>query len=50
MDGCFSAAVKEGLDAEILFELKPGDYRLRAVVTDSEEHRLTTVSRSVSVP
>ena len=44
------ALVKKGMDAEITFDLKPGSYRLRAVVTDSEEHKLTALSRSVSVP
>ena len=31
------------------FELKPGMYRVREVVTDSEEHHITAVSRTVNV-
>jgi VWFA-related protein len=39
-----------GVDVETTFELKPGSYRVRVVVTDAEEHRITAFSRPVEVP
>ncbi len=41
--------LRAGLKMDSTFELKPGTYRVREVVTDSEEHRLTAVSRTVNV-
>jgi VWFA-related protein len=41
--------LRAGLKMDSTFELKPGTYRVREVVTDSEEHRLTSVSRTVNV-
>jgi hypothetical protein len=38
-----------GLDVEMDFQLKPGNYRLRTVVADSEERRLTAVSNKIYV-
>jgi hypothetical protein len=40
---------RDGLDLNMSFELKPGAYRVRAVVTDSEDHRMATLSRNVVV-
>lgn len=39
-----------GIDVETRFELKPGSYRVRVVVTDAEEHRMTAFSRPAEVP
>jgi len=38
-----------GLKMDSKFVLKPGSYRVREVVTDAEEHRVTAVSRNVDV-
>ena len=38
-----------GLKMDSKFELKPGVYRIREVVTDAEEHRVTALSRNVDV-
>ena len=42
--------VKDGLDMNAMLEVKPGTYRLRVVVIDSEEHRLGSATHTVSVP
>ncbi len=42
--------VKAGLDANMDFQLKPGIYRIREVVTDSEERHMTTFSKTVEIP
>ena len=49
-DDRLSALIHDGMDVEITFALKPGSYRLRAVVSDSEEHRITALSRALSIP
>ncbi len=41
--------LRGGLKMDSTFELKPGTYRVREVVTDSEEHHITAVSRTVNV-
>ena len=41
---------KRGIDADMTFHLKPGTYRIREVVTESEEHRMTTFTKSVKIP
>ena len=41
--------LKSGMDLGMDFQLKPGSYRIREVVTDSE-HRLTALSRNVDIP
>jgi VWFA-related protein len=38
-----------GLKMDSTFELKPGIYRVREVLTDAEDHRLAAVSRVVNV-
>jgi hypothetical protein len=40
---------KAGLDVDVTFHLKPGIYRIRAVVTDSEDRHMTALSRTVEV-
>jgi VWFA-related protein len=41
---------KEGIDADMTFHLKPGIYRIREVVIDSEELRMTTFTKTVKIP
>jgi VWFA-related protein len=41
---------KSGVDADMTFSLKPGIYRIREVVADSEEHRMATFTRNVQIP
>ena len=41
---------KLGVFVNLTFQLKPGTYWVREVVTDSEENKMTTLSRSVTVP
>ena len=41
--------LRAGLKMDSTFQLKPGIYRVREVVTDSEEHQITAVSRTVNV-
>jgi hypothetical protein len=41
---------KDGVTISMSFQLKPGVYRIREVVTDSEDHHLTAVSTTLKVP
>jgi hypothetical protein len=41
---------QDGINMSMNFQLKPGVYRIREVVTDSEEHRLTALSTQIAVP
>jgi VWFA-related protein len=41
--------LKTGMNIDMAFQLKPGSYRIREVVTDSE-HRLTALSHEVDIP
>jgi VWFA-related protein len=41
---------KDGVSVNMRFRLKPGTYRIREVVTDSEEHQMTAVSTTLKVP
>ena len=41
---------KLGVFVNLTFQLKPGTYWVREVVTDSEENKMTALSRSVTVP
>ena len=49
-DAQLPALFKAGLDVSVMFQLKPGTYRVREVVTESAEQRVTAFSRDVSVP
>ncbi len=42
--------IKEGVTIRMSFQLKPGVYRIREVVTDSQEHHLAAVSTALKVP
>jgi VWFA-related protein len=48
-DGQLPEFLKAGIDVDMAFQLKPGSYRIREVVTDSEQ-RLTALSRKVDIP
>ena len=40
----------DGLEVNMIFELKPGNYRLRVAVVESQEHRLGSFSRAAQHP
>jgi VWFA-related protein len=48
-DGQLAEFLKAGMNVGMDFQLKPGSYRIREVVTDSEQ-RLTALSRNVDIP
>ena len=48
-DGQLPEFLKTGMNLDMAFQLKPGSYRIREVVTDSEQ-RLTALSRNVDIP
>jgi VWFA-related protein len=48
-DGQLPEFLKAGVNVDMAFQLKPGSYRIREVVTDSDQ-RLTTLSHNVDVP
>jgi VWFA-related protein len=50
LDGQLPDLFKAGVYLNLTFQLKPGTYRVREVVTDSEDHQMTTLSRSVTIP
>jgi VWFA-related protein len=41
---------QNGVDMQLTFQLKPGTYRIREVVADSEDHHMTSLSRNVTIP
>jgi hypothetical protein len=49
LDGQLPGFLKGGVDVNATFQLKPGVYRIREVVTDSEDHHMTTLSRDVTI-
>jgi VWFA-related protein len=44
-----SSFLSVGVNEDATFQLKPGSYRLREVVVDAVEHRMTSLSRNVKV-
>src|SRR3984885_12796714 len=48
-DGQLPEFLKAGINLGMAFQLKPGSYRIRALITDSEQ-RLTALSRNVDIP
>jgi VWFA-related protein len=48
-DGQLPEFLKAGISVDMAFPLKPGSYRIREVVTDSEQ-RQTALSRNVDIP
>jgi hypothetical protein len=49
-DAQMAEFLRVGISEGVSFQLKPGNYRLRAVVLENEQHHLATVSRSVKLP
>jgi VWFA-related protein len=49
-DAEMPAFLQAGVNEDATFELKPGNYRIREVVIDAEQHHLTSLSRSVKIP
>lgn len=41
--------LSSGVDVDMTFKLKPGAYRVREVVTDTEEHHMTAFSRNMKI-
>ena len=41
---------KAGVDVDMTFKLKPGIYRVREVVTESEDRHMTAFSKDVKIP
>jgi VWFA-related protein len=50
LDRELPALLKDGINMNMDFQLKPGTYRIREVVTDSEEHHLAARSTTIKVP
>jgi hypothetical protein len=50
LNGQLPVLSKSGVYLDLTFQLKPGTYRVREGVTDSEEHQMTTLSRGVVIP
>lgn len=48
-DDALPKLLSDGIDVKMSFQLKPGTYTIREVVTDSEEHHMTSFSRSVEI-
>ncbi len=48
-DGQLPEFLQAGMNLDMAFQLKPGSYRIREVVTDSEQ-RLTALSRNADIP
>jgi len=49
-DSQLQSFLKTGIDAEMTFNLKPGLYIVREVVTEAENHDMAAFSREVKVP
>ena len=48
-DGKLQEFLKAGVNVDMTFQLRPGTYRLREVVTDSEDQSMTAVSRDLEI-
>ena len=49
-DAQLADLLRDGINMSMDFQLMPGTYRIREVVTDSEEHHLTATSTRISIP
>ena len=49
-DAALSNLLATGMDVKVTFQLKPGTYKIREVVTDSEEHEMTSSSHNITIP
>jgi VWFA-related protein len=50
LDAQLQELFKDGVNVSLNFQLKPGIYRIREVVTDSQEHHLSARSTTIQVP
>lgn len=50
LDNQLPALMNSGVTVNITFPLKPGSYRIREVVTESEQNQMASLSRSADVP
>lgn len=50
LDSQLPALFEAGVEEDVTFQLEPGGYRIREVVTDSEDHQMTAVSYNVKIP
>ncbi len=50
LDAQLQDLFKDGVNVSLNFQLRPGIYRIREVVTDSAEHHLTACSTTIKVP
>jgi hypothetical protein len=50
LDAQLPDLLKQGIDVEMTFHLTPGVYRVREVVMDSEEYRMTAFNKNVKIP
>jgi hypothetical protein len=49
-DSQLPSFLKQGMDAQMTFNLKPGLYKVREVVTDTEDHQMSAFSHEVNIP
>ncbi len=49
-DSQLQSFLKTGVDAEMTFDLKPGLYTVREVVTEAEDHNMAAFSHEVTIP
>jgi VWFA-related protein len=49
-DDALPNLLASGMDVKVAFQLKPGTYTIREVVTDSEEHHMATFTKNVRIP
>jgi hypothetical protein len=49
-DSQLPSFLKQGMDAEMTFNLKPGLYNVREVVADTEDHQMAAFSHEVNIP
>ena len=50
LDGQLPGFFKVGIEADMTFQLKPGIYRIREVVADSEDQHMTALSKMIKIP
>jgi hypothetical protein len=50
LDSQLPALFEAGVEEDVTFQLEPGGYRIREVVTDSEDHQMTAVSYNLKIP
>lgn len=48
-DDALPRLLATGMDVKVTFQLKPGTYTIREVVTDSEEHHMTASSQNITI-